>query len=378
MISPAVATRLVFLMVGFSVASWAPLVPVVKSRGAGMGEAELGLILLCLGLGSLIAMPLSGGWAARFGCRRVISVAATVVCLVMPALGTFTSPIGIGAALLFFGAGIGTLDVVMNIQASLVEQEEGRPMMSGFHGLYSVGGIFGAGLASLLLGFKLAPSGLMFGMACVSALIIALARPGLLTQGGSSEAPVFAFPKGTVLLIGFMCFVMFLSEGSTLDWSGVLLSERHRLNESQAGYGYAAFAATMSIGRLTGDRIVAMLGSRTILIGGGLLAAVGFMIAATAPNGGVAIVGFGMVGLGASNVVPVLFTAAGKQKQMPPSLAIAAITTLGYAGILVGPALIGFLAKGIGLAPTLGVVALLIALVPLFSGRILNAAPEAS
>ncbi len=124
MISPAVATRLVFLMVGFSVASWAPLVPVVKSRGAGMGEAELGLILLCLGLGSLIAMPLSGGWAARFGCRRVISVAATVVCLVMPALGTFTSPIGIGAALLFFGAGIGTLDVVMNIQASLVEQEE--------------------------------------------------------------------------------------------------------------------------------------------------------------------------------------------------------------------------------------------------------------
>ncbi len=174
----------------------------------------------------------------------------------------------------------------------------------------------------------------MFGMACVSALIIALARPGLLTQGGSSEAPVFAFPKGTVLLIGFMCFVMFLSEGSTLDWSGVLLSERHRLNESQAGYGYAAFAATMSIGRLTGDRIVAMLGSRTILIGGGLLAAIGFMIAATAPNGWVAIVGFGMVGLGASNVVPVLFTAAGKQKQMPPNLAIAAITTLGICGHL--------------------------------------------
>jgi MFS family permease len=150
------------------------------------------------------------------------------------------------------------------------------------------------------------------------------------------------------------------------------------MNESQAGWGYAAFAATMSIGRLTGDRIVAMLGSRTILIGGGLLAAIGFMIAATAPNGWVAIVGFGMVGLGASNVVPVLFTAAGKQKQMPPNLAIAAITTLGYAGILVGPALIGFLAKGIGLAPTLVVVALLIALVPLFSGRILNAASEAS
>ncbi len=373
MISPAVATRLVFLMVGFSVASWAPLVPVVKSRGAGMGEAELGLILLCLGLGSLIAMPLSGGWAARFGCRRVISVAASVVCLVMPALGAFTAPVSIGAALLFFGAGIGTLDVVMNIQASLVEQEEGRPMMSGFHGLYSVGGIFGAGVASVLLGLKIAPAGLMLLMAVGSALIIFVARPGLLTQGGSSESPVFAFPKGMVLLIGFMCFVMFLSEGSTLDWSGVLLSERHRMNPSQAGWGYAAFASTMSLGRLTGDRIVARLGGRAILVGGGLLAAVGFMIAAVAPNGWAAIVGFGLVGLGASNVVPVLFTAAGKQNQMPPNLAIAAITTMGYAGILVGPALIGFLARGIGLAPTLAVVAGLIATVPLFAGRILRA-----
>lgn len=373
MISPAVATRLVFLMVGFSVASWAPLVPVVKSRGAGMGEAELGLILLCLGLGSLIAMPLSGGWAARFGCRRVISVSASVVCLVMPALGAFTAPVSIGAALLFFGAGIGTLDVVMNIQASLVEQEEGRPMMSGFHGLYSVGGIFGAGVASLLLGLKIAPTGLMLLMAVGSALIIFVARPGLLTQGGSSESPVFAFPKGMVLLIGFMCFVMFLSEGSTLDWSGVLLSERHRMNPSQAGWGYAAFASTMSVGRLTGDRIVARLGGRAILVGGGLLAAVGFMIAAAAPNGWAAIVGFGLVGLGASNVVPVLFTAAGKQNQMPPNLAIAAITTMGYAGILVGPALIGFLARGIGLAPTLAVVAGLIATVPIFAGRILRA-----
>jgi len=373
MISSAVATRLVFLMVGFSVASWAPLVPVVKSRGAGMGEAELGLILLCLGLGSLIAMPLSGGWAARFGCRRVISVAASVVCLVMPALGAFTAPVSIGAALLFFGAGIGTLDVVMNIQASLVEQEEGRPMMSGFHGLYSVGGIFGAGVASVLLGLKIAPAGLMLLMAVGSALIIFVARPGLLTQGGSSESPVFAFPKGMVLLIGFMCFVMFLSEGSTLDWSGVLLSERHRMNPSQAGWGYAAFASTMSLGRLTGDRIVARLGGRAILVGGGLLAAVGFMIAAVAPNGWAAIVGFGLVGLGASNVVPVLFTAAGKQNQMPPNLAIAAITTMGYAGILVGPALIGFLARGIGLAPTLAVVAGLIATVPLFAGRILRA-----
>jgi predicted MFS family arabinose efflux permease len=360
-------------MVGFSVASWAPLVPVVKSRGAGMGEAELGLILLCLGLGSLIAMPLSGGWAARFGCRRVISVAASVVCLVMPALGAFTAPVSIGAALLFFGAGIGTLDVVMNIQASLVEQEEGRPMMSGFHGLYSVGGIFGAGVASVLLGLKIAPAGLMLLMAVGSALIIFVARPGLLTQGGSSESPVFAFPKGMVLLIGFMCFVMFLSEGSTLDWSGVLLSERHRMNPSQAGWGYAAFASTMSLGRLTGDRIVARLGGRAILVGGGLLAAVGFMIAAVAPNGWAAIVGFGLVGLGASNVVPVLFTAAGKQNQMPPNLAIAAITTMGYAGILVGPALIGFLARGIGLAPTLAVVAGLIASVPLFAGRILRA-----
>lgn len=345
------ATRAIFLAVGFAMAAWAPLVPFAKAR-LGVGEGTLGLLLLCLGLGSIIAMPVTGILANRFGCRKVISIAATVVAATLPVLAFADTVPLLAVALALFGASIGTVDVAMNIQAVMVEKDSGRSMMSGFHGLFSLGGILGAGGISFMLGMGLEPLTATLVGAGVLLLLLLGAFGGLLPYGNreASATPLFVMPRGTVILLGLLCFIVFLAEGAVLDWGAVFLISAQAMEPSQAGIGYMMFAVAMTIGRLTGDRIVDALGGTRVLLFGGLATAAGFVLAVLAPSAYLAVGGFALVGLGASNMVPVLFTAAGKQREMPASLAVSAITTLGYAGILVGPAAIGPLAQ----ATTLG------------------------
>lgn len=325
-------------------AGWAPLVPAAKIR-LGLDEAQLGALLLCVGLGSVLTMPFSGGLAGRFGCRRVILVSGVLACSALPIVAGAQQVAVLAAGLFLFGAGVGAIDVTMNIQAVIVEKASGRAMMSGFHGLFSVGGILGAGAVTGLLALGLSALPSAATLAGLGALLLVAFMAGLLPYGGESGAPAFAIPRGRVLLIGALCFVMFLAEGAVLDWSGVLLSTVAGAPASWAGLGYVAFSATMTLGRLLGDWIVKHLGPSPILAWGGLCASAGFALAAFAPSWPVSVVGFGLVGAGASNVVPVLFTAAGRQTAMPSNLAIAGVTTLGYAGILSGPALIGFVAR---------------------------------
>ncbi|WP_028102137.1 MFS transporter [Pseudoduganella violaceinigra] len=339
------STRLAFLTVGFSTSAWAPLVPYAKERLA-LGDGPLGLLLLCLGAGSLMAMPLTGALTARYGCRAVILWSALVVCLALPGLALAPKPLLLGLALFCFGAALGTMDVAMNVQAVLVEKAGGGALMSGFHGMYSLGGFAGAGSMALLLWLGSEPAGACLAIVAVAALLLWRAAPDLLhePEARSGDSPAFALPHGAVIFIGALCFIVFLAEGAMLDWSAVFLTAERGLEEGRAGLGYAAFAVAMTVGRLTGDRVVSRFGGRWVLLAGGLCAAAGFFAAVASPTPGAALCGFVLVGLGASNIVPVLFTAAGNQQAMPASLAIAAITTIGYAGILAGPALIGVMA----------------------------------
>ncbi|WP_230411500.1 MFS transporter [Collimonas humicola] len=338
------ATRLAFLCAGLAMSAWAPLVPYVKAR-LGVGEAELGLLLLCLGVGSLLSMPVTGMLAARLGCRRVILSAGALACLILPGLALAASPLQLGIGLFFFGAAIGTLDVAMNVQALMVEKASGGALMSGFHGLFSVGGFVGAGGMALLLWLGLNPLAASAVAALAVAAALAAAAPHLLREPeAAGRGALFVLPHGAVIFIGALCFIVFLVEGAVLDWSALFLTATRGLAASQGGLGYAAFAIAMTCGRLTGDRIVRRFGGKRVLLLGGLCAAGGFFVAVAAPNAAVALAGFVLIGLGASNIVPILFSAAGNQGAMPASLAIAAITTIGYAGILAGPALIGFVA----------------------------------
>ena len=357
--SPQQSTRLGFFIAGFGLAAWAPLVVFAQAR-TGLSDGALGLLLFCLGGGSIIAMPLAGASAARLGCRRVLIVASFLICLMLPLLASLTAIPALGVALLIFGAGVGSVDGVINIQAVIVERASGRPMMSGFHGLFSLGGMLGAGGVSALLSGGASPLLAAFcAVGCIGVALV-LAAPNLLSVGGESDGPVFALPRGIVLFIGLLCFVLFLTEGAILDWGGVFLSTVRGMDPAHAGVGYAAFAMTMTVGRLTGDRVVRWIGPTLIIVLGGSCAAWGLLLATLAPAWEATLLGYCLVGAGCSNIVPVLYSAVGRQNAMPEHIAIPAITTLGYAGILAGPAIIGSLAHSTSLSTALLSVAALV------------------
>ncbi len=363
------ATRLIFFVTGFGNCAWAALVPFARSR-AQLSDGALGLLLLCLGIGSIVTMPVSGALAARLGCRRVIIAAALAMAATLPLLAKLSSPVWLVAALMLFGAALGALDVAMNIQAVIVQRSSGRSMMSGFHGLFSLGGIAGSGGMAALLICGASP---LLASACVSLALLGtliVAVPALLPYGASSDGPPFAVPHGVVLFLGTLCFVLFLTEGAVLDWSAVFLTSIRHLGISYAGFGYAAFAVTMTVGRLVGDRIVDRLGARRVVLVGALCAALGFVVAILVPFWPVTLLGYALVGAGCSNVVPVLFSAVGRQSVMPENVAVPAITTLGYAGILAGPASIGLVAHLWSLPAAFGILAAMLVMVSASSRRL--------
>ena len=344
----ALATRLAFFGAGFCMAAWAPLIPFVKAQ-LGASDAQLGLLLLCLGVGSLIAMPVTGVISARRGARGMILLGGAGLVLLLPVLMLSQSALALGAALFLFGASLGTIDVAMNVHGAEVERRAARPMMSGFHAMWSVGGIAGAGTMTGLLSVGLSPQLAALVGAVVAAAALIVAAPRLLRARADDSAPAFAWPRGIVLLIAGLTAIVFLVEGAILDWGALLSVGRNLLPTEQAGIGFMLFSVAMAIGRLLGDRLVAQIGPFATLFAGGLVVVAGLSVMLLAPHAALALAGFFMVGLGAANLVPVLFSAVGRQTIMPPALAIAAVTTTGYGGILLGPALIGFASQATSL-----------------------------
>jgi MFS family permease len=361
----------VFLVVGFVAAAWACLVPFAKAN-ADLDEGRLGLVLLCLGVGSILAMPTAGALSTRYGCRVLLTISSLAACAALPVLAIASSAQLLAVVLFLFGAALGSADCVMNVQAVIVERAGSKPMMSGFHAFYSLGGIAGAVSISLLLVLGATPLNSTLVALALMILAVWVAYPGLLPYGNPTEGPAFAIPHGIVLTLGVLCFIVFLVEGSMLDWSAVLMTEQRAAGPATAGFAFASFSMAMTLGRLVGDKVVAKLGRRTVVAVGGLLAAGGIALATLVPIPALALLGYALVGLGCSNIVPVLFTAVGRQRTMPQAVAVPAITTLGYAGILMGPAGIGFIARHSSLTVAFLVVAALMIAVAA-GGRFLRA-----
>lgn len=342
-ISSSRATRLAFFIAGFVTAAWAVIVPFARSN-TGVNDATLGMLLLCLGVGALIAMPVTGVLTSRFGCRRVIIAAISLVIISTPFLAVIADPFLLGLTLLLFGIGVGVTDCAMNIQAILVEKASAVPLMSGFHGMYSFGGIAGAGLMTLLLAAGLSVFSATMLITLIVFALTVLSFPGLLTYANPQEGPAFAMPRGIVLLLGIVCFSVFLTEGTVLDWSAVYLTQVREMPETLGGLGYTCFAIAMTAARLTGDRIVAHLGRLTVVVAGALTAAIGLACVTFIPVWHLSLIGYVLIGVGCANIVPVMFSAVGQQSVMPQAVAVPAMTTMGYLGVLSGPALIGFVA----------------------------------
>lgn len=353
-----IATLLIFLLCGIAVSSWAPMVPLAKQK-TGLNEAGLGLILLSMGGGAIVSMPFVGPLIQKTGSRVIILISSVLTALLLPVLTIVNTPVHLAITLFVFGAGLGSLDVSMNAQAVVVQESINKPVMSSFHGMFSLGGLAGAMLLGLLMMTGLSPT---LAASVISLLLIIIAifyNKYFLDHPGKEASPSFTFrlPRGPVLLLGIFCFITFLSEGAMLDWSALFLIENRGFSVSMAGAGYGVFSVSMAVMRFTGDKLVQYYGPEKIVLWGSSIAAAGIMIAVLLPWQATTIAGFLLTGIGAANIVPVLFSAAGHSDKSSPELALAAVTTLGYAGQLAGPALIGFVAELTNLPVALGMLA---------------------
>ncbi|WP_029544727.1 MFS transporter [Selenomonas sp. AB3002] len=355
------ATRAVFFIGGFGAASWAPLVPLLRERLA-IGEDILGLLLLCIGIGSLLTMPLSGAAAVRLGCRKVLTFASLAFAVLLFLLSQVSEILAAVPVLLLFGAVMGCIDVVVNIQAVIVEKASGRRLMSGMHGLWSVGGFAGAGLFGVWVGgLGLSPTAsTLIAAGIMTGAILFFAR-FLLPYGGEAGGRMLAVPRGIVTFVGIIACIAFLVEGAIMDWSGVFLTAVRGFDMSLAGTGFTVFSAAMLTMRLIGDRLVQEMGQKRVILGGSLLALAGFLAVIFAPEAWLLYAGFFAIGVGSANIVPVFFSLLGRQKDMPIGLAVPAVSTLGYLGILMGPAAIGALAHAASLYAAFGLLAGLVA-----------------
>jgi len=358
------ATRCGFFMAGFGLSVWAPLVPYVRDR-IEMTDAVFGLLLLCIGIGSLTWMPISGVLVARWGIRPVQLCSVALLALALAGMALTDSIGWLGLALFCFGGSLGVIDVIMNIQAVLVETAVGRRLMSNFHGMYSLGAISGALVLTGLLSLGLAPevgSFMMIGV--IVAANLALAR-GYLPNRAPGGGLAFVRPTGLVMLVGLMCFVVYLAEGAVLDWSALYLTGEKGLEVARGGGGYAAFALMVTIARFAGAPLVNSLGTARVIAFGGMLAAFGIGLSLTAEHWALALVGYGLCGLGCANVSPVLISSLSRQDGMPVQLAVTVATTIGFAGVLAGPAMMGVVAhfSSLGMAFALLAV-LLLGIVP--------------
>lgn len=360
-------TAAVFFICGIGHGTWAPRLAELKAK-VGATDGELGLALLMIGVGALIAMPLTGILVGRLGSRRVSFAMALAHGLVFPLQAFAWNWVVLGGAMLLYGLAVSSLDVAMNVQATEIERRRGRPIMSSFHGIYSVGDMLGA----LLTGFA---ASLLFGLAshfflaAAIMLIVGVAGCALMVVDQKTEVSSgskFVLPEGILILVGVIAFAALLAEGSVGDWSAIYLKEYQAADTQTAAIALTVFALSMAITRFAGDRLVDRFGPFAVLKVSGLLAAIGLAIALLAESSAVAILGYGIAGLGVAVLFPVTLSIAPRFSALSPGASVAAVATLGYGGFLVGPPLIGLLADHVTLPIALTlVVVLLAAILPL-------------
>ena len=349
------ATALCFFSLGFSTAAWAPLIPLVQNH-LQISHAQFGVLLLGAGIGSMIAMPIAGKLAHRLGCRRVLTVLLVVFMLIVPSLAYSPHVIFLAISLVLFGASAGALGVTVNLQAVTVEKQQQKSLMSLFHGICSLGGLTGVVLMTAMLSFGWAAVIGALVVSAVIAMIILIAIPFCLTAQVENEQTQqdqkqqgSVRPSFSIILIGLICFIAFLSEGAAMDWSGIYLTEHFKVQQQHAGLAYSCFAALMVAGRLTGHWIIRALGEQTTLVLSAVCAGLGLMTVVFAPIWSIALLGYALLGLGSANIVPIMFSRTGKQKQLPQHIALSYVSVFAYTGSLTGPALVGFGSQVIGL-----------------------------
>ena len=366
-----IAVAAAFVCLGVGGGSWATRIPAMQHR-LGLSAAELGLALFGVGFGSLLSMPLTGVVVARRGSRPVMRAAWLAFAVSVALLPLAWNLPTLWVALTLFGAASGALDVAMNAHGVAVEHAYRRPILSSLHAAFSGGALLGAALGGLAAGLgidvrvHLATIGALIAIACVASAHALL--PADADRGAAGQRLVLRLPRQLAAL-GAIAFLSLFCEGAASDWSAVYLAGPLGAGADVAAAGFAGFAAAMMLGRIEGDRLVARLGEVTIVRAGAALAAGGIALGLLLGTPVAGIVAFTCLGAGVAGIVPIVFRAAATRPDVPPGIGIAAVSSAGYAGFLVGPPVIGAVASVTGLPRALGLVVLAAATISALAGH---------
>ncbi|WP_281972794.1 MFS transporter [Ruegeria faecimaris] len=340
------AVAAMFILNGALFGIWASRIPAVRDH-LDLSHEALGYGLLFMAAGAVCSFPVTGRLTDRFGAvviTRIIAILYTASLILLAFAGSFWA---LAFFLFVFGAFHGSMDVAMNAWAAEVERAYDRPVMSSFHAMWSLGAGLGAlsGFGAVQADLTVMQHFLLAG-GLVVGLTLALSRVQWNSRRvAPSGGAVFALPSGGLILVGFFALCGALGEGAVADWSAIFLRDVTGAPESVAALGFAVFSVTMVAFRLAGGVVIARFGPTATARFGGVCAALGVLAVVSADGPGIALVGFGLMGLGYAVIMPVAFSRAANDPHVPPGQAIASVATLGYGGLLIGPPLIGFLAE---------------------------------
>lgn len=355
-----IAVSAFFFIAGLTFATWASRIPDIKTQ-LQLSNARLGAVLFALPAGLMTSLLFAGWLVSRFGSRKVLISAALLYPAALVLLGLAFNTWQLAFVLFLFGIASNLVNIAMNTQAVDVESMYGRSIMASFHGLWSIAGFSGAAIGTLLISAGIAPWAHFSVIFMIAALLVLFFYKFTLPNDADTaeKIPFFVKPDRYILNLGLIAFCSMLCEGAMADWSGVYF--QHVINSPKEfiTFGYVAFTAAMATGRFIGDNMVVKLGVKKVLQLSATLIATGLFIAILFPYLVTAVIGFLLVGLGVSSVVPLIYSLAGRSATMPPGLALAAVSSVSFLGFLIGPPLIGFIAEAGGLRLSFAVIALI-------------------
>jgi MFS family permease len=365
-----IAVSSYFFLAGFCFFSWDSRIPNIQEK-FHLTIAALGGILLSIPVGLMVSLPLAGWLVAKWGSRPIAIGAGVLYAVVLPCLGLVTELWQLMGCLFVFGMGGNLLNISINTQAIGTEALYGRTIMASYHGLWSLAGFAGSTFGGLFIGLGWAPWQHFLVISGLASAIVLFCSGSLITadKQAAGDQPIFAWPDRSLINLGIIAFCSMICEGSMFDWSNVYWQRVVAPPKALMGLGLMAFSFTMAGGRFVGDRLATKWGIRRMLQVSGALTACGLLAAILFPFLLPVLAGFLFVGAGVSSVVPLVYSAAGRSKRLSPGVALAAVSTIGYLGFLFGPPFIGFVAQATSLRVSLGLIAMLGAMIVVMAAK---------
>lgn len=361
-----------YFLGGFGFTSWASLIPFLRQQ-LQIQDDHLGFLLLAVGLGALIMMMLAGSIAGRLGCRRSLTIAGLAIAVVLNVLCYVPAYAAALVMAVLLGSSLGLLDVVVNINGIFIERKVHKRLMSGLQAMWSLGNFAGAAFFASLLHLGFYWKIVMIAGAVFIGLCVCFFAPHLHGERqASGKGTSLVLPKGKIVLIGLVCTIAFLVEGSINDWSGVFMTTEKGIDISQSGLGLTLFTASAFLARLPGDSLTMHFGPRRLLALSLPVAFAGFLGILIISGGPLLFASYILIGVGCANTVPIFYSSLGTQKDMPVADAVAAVSTIGYAGILLAPAVLGFIGRAFSLTASFALVTALLVIMSIMAMRLLR------